>query len=282
MDSFKFSYKMEKEDNILMNVYSSGYQKCEGGYAMGPIIRNHYLIHHVVSGKGYYTVNHQTYEVCQGDTFIIYPDEVVSYCADKLDPWEYYWVGFSGADAKALLKQTDFQKKHPVIRTLCSEELKQTLLNIYHCSGTELYHHVSMAGYLFLFLSILIRCSQTHDHSVDISMEYVRQAVNFISEHYEQHITITDVADHLGISRSHLYRVFIKNMAQSPKEYLEHYRVKQGCVLLEKTSMTINEISNLIGYTDPLHFSKVFKKQLGISPKGYRKNKNQKTNVTKK
>ena len=54
MEPFKFSYKTEKEDAIMVNIHRSGYQKCSAGYQMGPLSRSVYLIHHVVSGKGYY------------------------------------------------------------------------------------------------------------------------------------------------------------------------------------------------------------------------------------
>ena len=271
MESFKYSYKTEESDNILVNVNNSGYQKCEGGYTMGPIIRNRYIIHHVVSGRGYYTVNQNTYTIEEGDSFIIYPNTVVSYSADQEDPWEYYWVGFGGADVKGLISQTDFSKHHPVISTDRSQELKDILLNIYRCSGANLYNRIAMVGYLYLFLSVLIQCSQKHEHDVDSSVEYIKKAVDFISENYEHHLTITDIANHLGVSRSHLYRVFMRHISQSPKAYLENYRIRQGSMLLRQTSMTVNEVASSVGYDDQLHFSKVFKKLTGLSPKEYRR-----------
>ena len=113
MEPFKYSYKTEKDDAALVNVYNSGYQKCTPGYHMGPLTRNRYLIHHVVSGKGYYVVNGETFSIQEGDSFLIYPNTVVSYFADREDPWEYYWVGFDGPDAKILISKTDFLPTYP-------------------------------------------------------------------------------------------------------------------------------------------------------------------------
>lgn len=279
MNSFKYSFKNDEEENILVKVYNCGYQKCESGYSMGPVVRDRYLIHHVFSGKGYYIVNHKTYKLQEGDSFIIYPNTVVNYYADVNDPWEYYWVGFRGAEIKSLISQTDFTPENVVISTHHNQELKEILLKLYHASGEALHNQIAMVGYLYLFLSILIQDSEHRQTGIDISMEYIRQAIDYVSENYEKHITVTDIADALGVSRSHLYRVFVKNMALSPKVYLENYRIQQSCVLLQETSMTINEIASSVGYEDQLHFSKVFKKQMNLSPKDYRKRYSQKTTI---
>lgn len=271
MDSFKYSYKMKKENTTLVNVYNSGYQKCTSGYHMGPLTRDRYLIHHVVSGKGYYVVGSQTFELKNGDTFLIYPNTIVSYYADELDPWEYYWVGFDGADIKFLIRRTDFTRTCPVITTGHGEELKQMLYKIYQSSGAELYKHVQMVGHLYLFLSKLVELSQTNHETVDLSLEYTKQAIEYIHEHYAKPITVADIATHVGISRSHLYRVFMKNVDESPQSYLEKYRISQSQMLLEQTSLSIGQIAQSVGYEDPLHFSKVFKKIHQISPKNYKK-----------
>lgn len=270
MNSFKYSYKTDEQDMILLNIYNSGYQKCESGYQVGPIVRNRFLIHHVVSGKGSYTVDGKTYSVNTGDTFIIYPGAVASYCADRQNPWEYYWVGFGGGDVKTLIAQTDFTPAHPVITLNQSEELKEILLKIYHCSGNELSNHVQMTGYLYLFLSVLIKHASGKTDSADVSLDYIRQAVDFISENYERPISVMEIADALRISRSYLYRIFMKHMGQSPKAYLENYRIKQACILLKKTSLSVNQIAGLVGYEDQLYFSKVFRKRMNLSPRIYR------------
>ena len=107
-DAYKHSYKLQQKDTVSLSVYSIGYQKCSPLYKWGSGVRDHYIIHHITSGKGWYCVNSITYELNKGDTFIIYPDTIVSYWADSAEPWEYYWVGFAGNDTEFLLKNTDF------------------------------------------------------------------------------------------------------------------------------------------------------------------------------
>lgn len=271
MDSFKYSYKIDQGKNILVNVYNCGYQKCDAGYSMGPLVRNNYLMHHVFAGKGSLSIAGQSFTVKTGDTFLIPPNTVAYYQADLEDPWEYYWVGFDGTEVKNLMAHTDFSVEQPIVQSGQSEHLKDLLMQLYRSSGNEFYHQVRMVGYLYLILSTLIRGATKDTAEMDISMVYCKKAVEYIAAHYEKNITITDIAAVLGVSRSHFYRVFVKRMGQPPKVYLERYRIQQACILLEQTAMTVSEVALSVGYEDQLHFSKNFKKIKGMPPKEYRK-----------
>ncbi len=271
MDSFKHSFKSSDDINILIDVSNCGYQKCDSGYGLYNVVKGVYVIHHVVEGSGFYVVGDKTYKISKGETFIIFPNTVVSYYVDNKDPWEYYWVGFDGADVKNLISQTQFSKTSHIINTEKSNTLKELLLEIYNARGDSLYSHVKMTGYLFLLLSVLIEHGGKEALDVDISREYVKKALQFITENYHTHITINDIASHLGVSRSHMYRVFMRHLSESPKAYLERFRIRRSKTLLKQTNLTISQISGLVGYEDQLHFSKIFKKAVKISPKEYRK-----------
>ena len=71
-NTFKKSYRLEGASYLSLSVYTTGIQKCEPLHQWGPGIRNHYLIHHIVSGKGYYKVNDNIWELHAGDTFLAF------------------------------------------------------------------------------------------------------------------------------------------------------------------------------------------------------------------
>lgn len=71
-----------------------GMQECTPLYSFGPAVRTEYLLHYCVSGKGYYFVNDEKYTIEAGDAFLILPNEVTFYQADKEDPWVYLWMGW--------------------------------------------------------------------------------------------------------------------------------------------------------------------------------------------
>ena len=91
--------------------------------------------------------------------------------------------------------------------------------------------------------------------------------------YFNSSLTVDDIASSVGISRSHLYRLFIQHIDMSPNEYLLHYRLSKASELLKgSVSLTIGEVAYSTGFADQLYFSRAFKKQKGISPKYYAAN----------
>ena len=148
-DQYKNSYKADAKDLVSLSVYNVGCQRCDSGYQWGPGIRDHYLIHYIISGQGSYTLNRKTHTLSAGDAFLVYPNTEVIYQADVNDPWEYAWVGFTGSDAAAILQATDFSREKPYIHAVPNgDEVKRQLLHIYDARGNSFEHAVEMTGRL--------------------------------------------------------------------------------------------------------------------------------------
>ena len=81
--TYKYSYKVGENLMNSLSVCNVGHQKCEPGYQWGVGVRNHYCIHYVVEGCGYYEVNGEVCRLSAGDTFILYPHTQVKYYADE-------------------------------------------------------------------------------------------------------------------------------------------------------------------------------------------------------
>ncbi|MEM1485341.1 AraC family transcriptional regulator [Oscillospiraceae bacterium PP1C4] len=266
---FKHSYKTKTRESLPIAIYNSGVQQCGPLHSWGPGLRDHFLVHHVISGCGSYTADGITNAVTAGDTFIVYPSAIVTYCADESDPWEYCWVGFNGAEANVMIAQTSFSQECPVVRFSEPEMIKNAVMDIYGASGTSPASELRAIGLLYLFLALLIDQAGAKNTSSDLSLEYVESAVRFIAHNYSSAIDINDIAASVGISRSHLYRVFMRHIATPPNEYLTRFRISQACELLERSSLSISAVAASVGYDDQLYFSRVFKKITSKSPSAY-------------
>lgn len=269
-DTFKNSYKVSEKEMVSLSVYNVGYQRCDPVYQWGPGVRDHYLIHLVLSGKGMYQVNGRRYALQAGDVFLVYPHTSVTYASDRDDPWEYYWVGFNGSDAAFILESAGFREGEPVIRSIAwAAELKNALLHIYDARGNGLANSVEMTGRLYSALALFLRHRPQESAETDILATYTRQAVEYINYRYSYPITVDDIASYVGISRSHLYRAFRAVLKQSPKTYLSQFRIKQACVLLARQELSVASIAQSVGYESGLYFSKVFHKIKGKTPTEY-------------
>lgn len=265
-ETFKNQYIVDNKRLVSLSVYNVGYQRCEPLHQWGPGTRDHYLIHYVLTGRGTYTVSGTTYSLGPGDAFLIYPETGITYCADADDPWEYYWVGFSGSDAASMLAATSFSDSLPIIRGAEGSLLRDHITRIYDARGNTYDAAVRMAGELYLTLAELIKSADTEDGRQPGDFSYVQRAIDHMATNYSYPLTVDSIADFVGVSRSQLFRSFKRYTGSSPKEYLTDIRIKKACTLLKSTGLSVTEVAYSVGYDDPMYFSKVFSGLKGMPP----------------
>ncbi len=268
-ENFKNSFKTPDKELVSLSVYNVGYQKCTPGYQWGPGIRDHFLIHHVISGTGYYRTGQSSYTLQAGDSFLIYPNTEITYYADQQDPWEYAWVGFTGSDAPAILRSAGFSREHPFRRDNAhSGAIARQLLHIYEARGSSFAHSVEMTGRLYTALALFMKTAPSQSRK-DTCHTYAQKGIEYILANYSYPITIEDVAGYVGISRSHLFRCFQAAVGKSPKDYLTDLRIRQACLLLTQSDLSVTAIANSVGFDNSLYFSKAFHRAKGVSPSSY-------------
>lgn len=109
------------------------------------------------------------------------------------------------------------------------------------------------------------------EESTEVANSFVaRKALEYIETHYAEKITLTDLADKMYVSQWYLSKLLNKYTNQSFCDVLNHTRIKKAKQLLEDPSLKIHEISELVGFNDVTHFSKIFKKLEQVSPNEYR------------
>ena len=80
-----------------LNPIIAGNERCLPSHQFGPAVRSYWLLHFVVSGKGVFRTSRGEYSLGKNDIFVIRPYEITYYEADKSEPWEYMWIGFSSS-----------------------------------------------------------------------------------------------------------------------------------------------------------------------------------------
>ena len=251
-----------------------GREDCIKGWKFGPYVRESYVIHMVKKGKGTFTIAGKTYELGPGQAFIIRPGEETTYRADDDDPWSYMWVGFHGYRAEDFIEAMGYVKGSPIIKIEQMDTCAGCINKMLEYSQITRINEVKrMSALMLLFATIMEDNASDAQESDNIeypSKIYVKAAVDFITEKYMNKIKIDDIADFIGISRSHLFRSFQTYMNCSPKEYLTEYRIQQACRLLKETGLSVSAIAYSVGFENNLYFSKAFRKVKKTSPTEYR------------
>lgn len=287
MDNYLFSV-FPNENFIDLALYQYGWEQCAPAHTFGPVAKDHYLFHYVISGTGVLSAQDKKgksheYHIKSGEGFMLFPQQVCSYWADVDLPWEYVWIEFDGLRVKESLQLAGLSPDQPVYHSHSKElrlNMMEEMLYIVHHSKASPLH---LLGHGFLFLDYLTRSMAPFQvgKSGKIQDFYIREALSFIEQNFQNDISVEDIAAQCGLNRSYFGAVFRQALRQTPQEFLIQYRMVKATELLKLTQLSIQDIANAVGYSNPLHFSRAFKKVYGLSPRIWRNENQIHTNETK-
>ncbi|WP_195988333.1 AraC family transcriptional regulator [Clostridium sp. D53t1_180928_C8] len=266
-------WKKYVKENFEMNVDECGIEQGIPGLGYKYEVSKNAVIHYITKGFGTFKFNNKVYNLKQGDIFILLKGMEVEYTASINDPWEYYWIGFSGSNANEYLDRTSIINSYAVT-CKTNSKIPQTILNM--CEISKTYNPSSSDDMLLLKELYSLLYSLIEEFPKPFSFKdkelhtYIQDALNFINSNYMNSITVNEIANHVNLSRSYLYKMFIKNLGISPQKYLINLRLYKSTILLRTTKLPIGEVANMVGYSDSLLFSKTFSKYFSISPLNYR------------
>lgn len=254
-----------------------GIERCTPDKFFGPSVREDYHVHFILHGKGTLEIGGKSYKLQRGQIFVIPPDVETYYYSDPEDPWHYTWVSFGGTRAGYFLEKAGITAENPVRDTYIEPErfleLTEKILNHHELTVANELLRTSL---LYEIIALLVDsenqqkskegADEVYDYSPDV---YVNTAIEYIGEHYP-HTKVSEIAAYIGISRYYLTHIFKEKLHVSPQEFLLNYRMEQANRLLRTTGLSVQAVSEKVGYENPLTFSKTFKNKFGLSPKKYR------------
>lgn len=268
------------ENFVDLSLYQFGYEKTDPSHSYGPAARNHYLFHYVISGTGKLFADDskgqtKEYNIKSGQGFLISPKQITTYISDKNLPWEYVWLEFDGLRVKESLNATGLSVDQPVYHAHSKElreNMMQEMLYLAYNGDAAPFH---LIGHLYLFLDYLVR-SITPVHSSSgkrLQDFYIKEALTYIEQNFQNDISVEDIAAVCGLNRSYFGKIFKDAIGKTPQQFLLTYRMIKATELLKLTHLSIGDISNAVGYSNQLHFSRAFKNVYGVSPREWRNNR---------
>ena len=233
-----------------------GREECRSGHSFGPAIRKYTLIHYVERGRGVLCKDGEEYAVKAGEMFIILPEEITFYKADDDDPWVYRWIAFDGAASEV------FANIGPVVAVKDEHFPRVDIQNVQN-DDEPLLEYV-LASALFML------ASRVASVSAGRSSEYVRKVKDYIKSSYMRTIRVEEIADSLNLDRRYLSRIFKNETGRTVQDYIISVRMKEAKRLLDE-GYGVCETASFCGYPDYSNFSKLFKRECGVSPVSWKK-----------
>lgn len=265
----QFAFPAERPAEQLSVCYS-GQSKCAPSHKFGPAVRDHYIIHYVLRGRGILECNGRKYTLTAGSGFLIAPYQSATYIADAKEPWEYVWIAFVGSQADAILAQCGLSGEMPVFQYRLDEPLENHLPTDYCASSITDWREYASLGKLYSFLGLLMRNYESQKGMAKPAGQPLRVALDFIEANFFNDITVEQVAAQVGLSRSQLFRIFKSSLGVSVQSYILQFRLRKARSLVCSTELSMTEIALSCGFQDTAYFTRSFKRQYGMAPLIYR------------
>lgn len=267
--------------NAEAMVYTQGYEECEPGHSYGPAVRKSYMIHYVTQGKGIFKTKGRTYHLKKGDLFFIEPGEEIFYEADRLDPWGYCWIGMTGTHMESYLKRTSFFD-HPIAHYDQNFDLSLLFIEMQRAYNSPFaIRDLALNHVLYKLLAFLVvHFPNPDDPKKKSPKDYIETIMEYCLSRIDTYVSVHDIAAYTGLDRSYVSRLFRQETGISLKEYIWKTKEEEACRLLIDTSLPIHVVARSVGFEDPLHFTKTFKKKLGCSPKAFRRQRKSETQTS--
>ncbi len=261
----KYFYHDWKVKNPFLHMFGAGivYQDDRYHYST---IRDTYLFEYIIKGKGYIECNGNRYTVSQGDTIIVKKGVKMKYGSDKKEPYTKIWFSVIGSFPDELYKCYD-NKNEPelIIKHVNTYPLFEKILR--HLSLEQV--SVDVCSHIILDIILAIRDLNSN---LNGKVENIAEQLKFFIDSFPQsNIDIETIISQYAVSKRTAVRLFRERYGITPIKYLKEAKLEKGCELLKNSTLTVSEISEILGFCDQSYFSTEFMKKYRVYPSVYRK-----------
>ncbi|WP_276352008.1 AraC family transcriptional regulator [Cohnella caldifontis] len=263
----------DPRENDELAVLFAGHSQTEPEHRMGPQVLDYYLVHTIIEGAGTYRCRDRVYELTAGDSFFIFPGELHTYQSDARDPWRYRWIAFRGAKAAKWLVGAGVSPESPVVTGADSVPAASAQAIEERFRSGDWTSDWEAEGWLGLAFASWARTNRPQGppavSRAGAAARTADRAARWLESQLALPVTIAELAKDLGYHRTHLTKLFVREIGMSPVRYLQRARIERAKLLLREP-FSVEQVAASVGYGDPLYFSKAFKKWTGMTPTEYR------------
>lgn len=162
---------------------------------------------------------------------------------------------------------TIFSEANHLIKIVNNVRIMRAVQRIVNELNTKNKYYQHLVVMYYAELLILIYRHMDEAYLPICTNDSLKKAISFLRMNFYTNITMEEVAQHAGIGVRYLRKLFSHHLNISPLDYLNQIRINKSIDLLKNTELSIKEVCFTCGFKSPQYFSRVFKQQMGISPK---------------
>lgn len=214
-------------------------------------------------GNGILTQAHETFALHAG-TYLIVQDGITSSYRCQNNDWKFYFIDFSSLDMSRFLEL-------PINEVVTTGKIGLAMQKCEHLIDLliEQQHGYEVAASILLQEILLLFAKERHAATTQQHQE-LNKIIIYMHKHIDKTIRVDELIAMSGLSRTTFFTRFRSRTGLSPSDYMLKLKLESAKVSLETTNLSVKEISTNLQFYDEFHFSKLFKKNFGISPSTFR------------
>lgn len=266
-----YYFQTQVDPHAELSVIFGGFEQCASDFEVRRNSYPWYVLEYAVKGFCQLTVNGRPLLLRRGTIAGFTPWDSHHYRCDFQSPMEHHFVVFTGSLAQSLFARSRISEG--ISLSPQSEEKTESLLNTLLDRGLKGGPHAQSlcACYLKTLLLELAAEAQEEDRRISRAQETYHLCRTCIEENYSRMMLPSEAAQACRINVRYMSRLFKRYHDCTPQEYLMRLKLNKAAILLFSGGQSIQEIARQVGFDDPYHFSRSFKKLYGRSPSQYRK-----------
>ncbi|MEM0964769.1 MAG: AraC family transcriptional regulator [Verrucomicrobiota bacterium] len=248
-----------------VNITFAGFSSCKPNYFLERTNFRWFAIEYIVSGQWELRTKHGKWTIGPGAVFAYGPDVHYSLRAKSKQNLAKFFVDFDGFDAKTLMERSTLGSGNPVqmvYRRWIHDIFDQII-------ETELLPSDRRKRFCRMLLELLIERIREDQKSTGYSSQArlsYQRCHEYIIKNYLEITSVSQVAKNCGMTPVNLSRLFKRFDSESPRQLLSRLKMNRAAELLLRNRLPVKQIAAQVGYDDPYHFSRVFKRVIGVAP----------------
>lgn len=263
-----------QDEDAVISVRKAGIFHFKDNYNFLEHRHIEYEINYISSGQGIMYVEKKKYTIPQGQCIIIPPHRKHSFSVHAKSGCRLTQLEMSihrGDKSDGFLRRNGREEDCYLIRSCESIAPRiESIARLFRQEETEYTRFMILMDALAMIASLNYFINRKEDRGAPRMWSLMTSVMDYITEHYSEDISVESVAQHFGLSSRLLRYYFAQTAGTSCVKYITSLRMNKAKHLLMETDRTIVSVAIDSGYDNAQYFSRVFRKEVGMTPKAYR------------
>lgn len=267
-------------DNLNIKIMSGGFNNCLPEWSSKVTKDNCYKIYFPVNGEVNLVLENEPYNIIAGNVYFINGHKLQEQiCHDSMD---VYWIHFqpSSLFVNKILDYLSpvycWDKNNKILENIIYERIPQLFDNP-RSADNNVLETAPLSLPIYITSTILLLISDMMENQKEfidkisyVEYEKLKPSIDFMNTNYHRPLSLEEIAGKVYLNPIYFLRLFKRNFNITPQQYIMKIRLEEACSLLRETKLTINDISNRLGFCNQFYFSKTFKRNYNKTPSQYR------------